>query len=88
MVQACAASLLEVKNAQLRFQILAEIVAADRSEVELLAGLLGRILATFDYGDKVSLICETETLFNMFVYSSPTFFRTFQSRTKSGEAKL
>ena len=57
-----------MKNAQLRFQILAEIVAADRSEVELLAGLLGRILATFDYGDKVSLICETETLFNMFIH--------------------
>ena len=53
MVQACAASLLEVKNAQLRFQILAEIVAADRSEVELLAGLLRRILASFDSGDKV-----------------------------------
>ena len=53
MVQACAASLLEVKNAQLRFQILAEIVAADRSEVELLAGLLRRILASFDNSDKV-----------------------------------
>ena len=53
MVQACAASLLEVKNAQLRFQILAEIVAADRTEVELLAGLLRRILASFDSGDKV-----------------------------------
>ena len=68
MVQACAASLLEVKNAQLRFQILAEIVAADRSEVELLAGLLRRILASFDSGDKVSLICETETLFNIFIH--------------------
>ena len=68
MVQACAASLLEVKNAQLRFQILAEIVAADRSEVELLAGLLRRILASFDNSDKVSLICEAETLFTFFIY--------------------
>ena len=53
MVQACATSLLEVKNAQLRFQILAEIVAADTTEVELLAGLLRRILASFDNSDKV-----------------------------------
>ena len=83
MVQACAASLLEVKNAQLRFQILAEIVAADRSEVELLAGLLRRILATFDSGDKVRSFSFILTSFTYFI-----FFRTFQSRTKSGEAKL
>ena len=51
-VDRCLADLLEVRNAQLRFQILSDLLTNQRSEEEGLQKLVKQIMDTFDNSDK------------------------------------
>ena len=51
-VDRCLADLLEVRNAQLRFQILSDLLTNQRSEEEGLQKLVKQIMYTFDNSDK------------------------------------
>ena len=48
----CLADLLEVRNAQLRFQILSDLLTNQKSEEEGLQKLVKQIMDTFDNSDK------------------------------------
>ena len=51
-VDRCLADLLEVRNAQLRFQILSDLLTNQKSEEEGLQKLVKQIMDTFDNSDK------------------------------------